>query len=286
MNLDINIDPNQQQPLPGSESKMMPRAIHDDPKYIGSNKLKDKVAIITGGDSGIGKAVAIAFAKEGAKIVVSYLSEEEDALDTKAQVEKYNSQCLLIKGDLSTSKMSKYIVAKTIEKYGQLDILVNHAGEQYQTDTLHDISDESLEHIFKVNVFSMFYLTKEALKYMERDSSIINTVSVVAYKGNPVLLDYSSTKGANLSFTRALAASVAEKNIRVNGVAPGPIWTPLIPASFSPDKLKDFGNDTPLGRPGQPFELAPAYVFLASNIDSSYITGQVIHVNGGIPVSS
>ncbi|MBP9742135.1 MAG: SDR family oxidoreductase [Burkholderiales bacterium] len=286
MNLDINIDPNQQQSLPGEEQKMHPIPIHDDPNYIGSNKLKDKVALITGGDSGIGKAIAIAFAKEGAKIVISYLNEDSDALDTKTKVEKYSANCLLLKGDLSVSKMSMYIINRTIETFGKLDILINHAGEQYQTDSLEDVTDENLEEIFRVNVFSMFYLTREALKHMQKGSSIVNTVSVVAYKGNPSLLDYSSTKGANLSFTRALAASLAKKGIRVNAVAPGPIWTPLIPASFSSKKLKEFGKDTPLGRPGQPFELAPAYVYLASNSDSSYVTGQVIHVNGGIPVGS
>ncbi|MDD3265943.1 MAG: SDR family oxidoreductase [Burkholderiales bacterium] len=286
MNLNINIDPNQQQELPGNEAKMEPRPLHDDPKYIGSGKLKDKVAIITGGDSGIGKAIAIAFAKEGAKLVISYLNEDGDANDTKTQLEKYNAQCMLIKGDLSLSKTSKQIVDKTIEAYGKLDILVNHAGEQYQTDSLQDVTDNSLENIFKVNVFSFFYLTRESLKHMKEGATIINTISVVAYKGNPSLLDYSSTKGANLSFTRALAASLAEKGIRVNGVAPGPVWTPLIPASFSPDKLKEFGKNTPMSRPGQPFELAPTYVFLANNTDSSYITGQVIHVNGGTPISS
>lgn len=286
MNTKIKINPSQQQNLPGHEQKMDPIPQHDDFKYIGSGKLKGKVAIITGGDSGIGKAVAIAFAKEGAKLVICYLNEEEDALGTKKQVEKYGAQCLLIQGDLSDSKMSETIVGHTLEKLGSIDILVNHAGEQYQTNTIQDITDESLERIFKVNAFSMFYLTREVLKHMKKGGVIINTISVVAYKGNPTLLDYSSTKGANLAFTRALAASIAEQGIRVNGVAPGPIWTPLIPASFSPDKLEEFGKNTPLGRPGQPYELAPAYVYLASNTDSSYVTGQVIHVNGGTPVNS
>lgn len=286
MNLDININPDQQQPLPGDEQMLDPYPIHDNPKYFGSKKLEGKVAIITGGDSGIGKAVAIAFAKEGASMAICYLNEDADALDTKDQVEKFGVCCILIKGDLSAREMSTEIVNQTIQNFGKLDILINHAGEQYQTDSLDAITNESLEHLFRVNVFSMFYLTTEALKYLQAGAVIINTISVVAYKGNPVLLDYSASKGANLAFTRSLAAALAEKGIRVNGVAPGPIWTPLIPASFSPDKLKKFGLDTPLGRPGQPFEVAPAYVYLASNIDSSYVTGQVIHVNGGIPVNS
>lgn len=286
MDLDIDILPNQQQNLPGEEQKMTPTPIHDDPAYKGSDKLKNKVAIITGGDSGIGKAVAIAFAKEGANVVISYLNEDKDALDTKEKIEKYGRECLLIKGDLSQSDTSHHIVNRTLERFDQLDILINHAGEQYQTNSLEDITDESLDKIFRVNVFSMFYLTRAALKFMTEGASIVNTVSVVAYKGNPNLLDYSSTKGANLSFTRALALSLADKGIRVNAVAPGPIWTPLIPASFSPDLLEKFGKNTPLKRPGQPFELAPAYVYLASNISSSYITGQIIHVNGGTPVSS
>jgi len=281
-----NIDPRQQQELPGEEKLMRPIPRHDNPNYKGSGKLKDKVAIITGADSGIGKAVAIAFAKEGAKLVLSYLKEHEDAADTKTQVEKYEGECVLIAGDLRDKKHCEQVVLTAIEKFGKLDILINHAGEQYQTNSLEDVSEEQLKHVFETNVYSMFYLTQAALKYMKEGASIVNTVSVVAYKGNPFLLDYSATKGANLAFTRALAASLAEKNIRVNGVAPGPIWTPLIPASFSPDKLEKFGKDTPLGRPGQPYELASAYVYLANNIDSSYVTGQVIHVNGGLPVNS
>lgn len=281
-----NIDPNQQQELPGQEKIMQPIPEHDNPSYKGSGKLKNKVAIITGGDSGIGKAVAIAFAKEGARIVISYLNEEEDANDAKEQVEKYGGECLLLPGDIRERSHCDKIVETTINKFGKLDILVNHAGEQYQTDNIYKVEDSRLKHIFETNVFSMFYLTRAAMKHMKKGASIINTISVVAYKGNPILLDYSATKGANLAFTRALAASVADKGIRVNGVAPGPIWTPLIVASFSPDKLKSFGEDTPLKRPGQPYELAPAYVFLASDIDSSYVTGQVIHVNGGTPVSS
>ncbi len=286
MSENLKINPQQQQHLPGEEHLMDPIPKHNNIDYVGSNKLKDKVAIITGGDSGIGKAVAIAFAKEGAKVVISYLNEELDAQDTKIEIEKLGGSCLMVKGDISKCAHCNSIVNYTVSELGQIDILVNHAGEQYQTNDINDITEDSLEHIFRVNVFSMFYLTKAALQYMKSGGSIINTISVVAYKGNPVLLDYSATKGANLAFTRAMAASLADRGIRVNGVAPGPIWTPLIPASFLPDKLAKFGKDVPLGRPGHPYELAPAYVYLASNIDSSYVTGQVIHVNGGVPVSS
>jgi NAD(P)-dependent dehydrogenase (short-subunit alcohol dehydrogenase family) len=284
--MENKINPNQQQELPGNEKNMQPYPIHDDPQYKGSGKLKGKVAIITGADSGIGKAVAVAFAKEGANIVASYLCEEKDAEDTKEKVEQYGGKCLLIKGDIRKSIHCNSIIEQTIKTFDKLDILVNHAGEQYETKDLTDITDESLQHLFETNVYSMIYLTRAALKYLSEGASIINTVSVVAYKGNPLLLDYSASKGANLAFTRALAADLAEKGIRVNGVAPGPIWTPLIPASFSPENLAEFGKNTPLKRMGQPYELAPAYVYLASNIDSSYVTGQVIHVNGGTPVNS
>ncbi len=284
--MDININPNQHQELPGEEKLMQPRPIYNNENYKGSQKLANKVAVITGGDSGIGRAVAIAYAKEGARLVLAYLCEDQDAKDTQKEVEAIGTECLLIKGDLSDSKHCKLVISQTLTQYGQIDILVNHAGEQYQTNSLEDITDKNLQRIFEVNVFSMFYLTKEAVKYMKEGAVIINTVSIVAYKGNPSLLDYSATKGANLSFTRALASYLAKSGIRINGVAPGPIWTPLIPSSFSPKKLEKFGKDTLLKRPGQPYELAPAYVYLASEADSSYVTGQVIHVNGGIIVNS
>lgn len=273
--------PAQTQSLPGVEGEMIPRPQDEDINYQGSGKLNGKVAVITGADSGIGKAVAIAFAKEGADIVASYLCEDEDAQTTKMRVEELGRKCILISGDIAERSHCDFIIAETIKEFGKIDILVNHAGEQDQTDTLDDVTDEKLERIFKVNVFSMFYLTRTALKYMKAGACIINTVSVVAYEGNPMLLDYSATKAATVGFTRALAQFVVKKGIRVNGVAPGPIWTPLIPASFAPEKVAEFGQNTPMGRPGQPYELAPAYVYLASNIDSSYVTGQVLHVNGG-----
>lgn len=273
--------PKQQQDLPGEESKMRPLPIDEDEKYKGSGKLQDKVAIITGGDSGIGKAIAIAYAKEGADVVIPYLSESEDALTVKERVNQLGRNCLLIQGDLSSSTHCQKIVSDTVDHFGKIDILVNHAGEQYQTNSLDDVTDEQLARIFQVNVFSMFYLTRAALKIMKEGSAIINTVSIVAYEGNPLLLDYTATKAAGVGFTRALALALVNQGIRVNGVAPGPIWTPLIPASFDEEKVAEFGKQTPMGRAGEPYELAPAYVFLASNIDSSYITGQVIHVNGG-----
>jgi NAD(P)-dependent dehydrogenase (short-subunit alcohol dehydrogenase family) len=276
----------QKQKLPGLESKMIPVPKDEDPNYKGSGKLKDKVAIITGADSGIGKAVAIAFAKEGADIVASYLSEDSDAESMRQRVEAFGRKCVLIPGDISDSQHCQAIVDSAIKEFGKIDILVNHAGEQMQTDSINDVTNEKLEHIFKVNVFSQFYLTRAALKHMKEGASIINTVSIVAYEGNPLLLDYSATKAANVGFTRALSQALAKKGIRVNGVAPGPIWTPLIPASFSAEKMPNFGKDTPMQRPGQPYELAPAYVYLASNIDSSYVTGQVIHVNGGTVVNT
>jgi NAD(P)-dependent dehydrogenase (short-subunit alcohol dehydrogenase family) len=280
------IDPRQQQELPGDEKRMHPLPRHEDPAYRGSGRLRGKVAVITGADSGIGKAVAIAFAKEGARCVLSYLDEHDDVHDTQRQVQAHGSECVLLPGDLRQREHCERVIDTALSHFGALDLLVNHAGEQYQTDSLEQVDDQAMQRVFETNVFSMFYLARAALRHMKPGAAIINTLSVVAYKGNPMLLDYSASKGATLAFTRALAASLADKGIRVNGVAPGPIWTPLIPASFSPDKLESFGRDTPMGRPGQPHELAPAYVFLASHADSSYITGQVIHVNGGIAVGS
>jgi NAD(P)-dependent dehydrogenase (short-subunit alcohol dehydrogenase family) len=271
----------QKQSLPGVESAMQPRPLDENPRYVAAKKLEHKVAIITGGDSGIGKAVAIAFAKEGADVVISYLAEDEDAEATQERITQLGRQCVLVKGDISDSKQCQRIVDEAVNTFGKVDILVNHAGEQYQHNDFEEIPDDEIERIFKVNVFSTFYLTKAALKHMPKGGAIINTVSVVAYEGNPLLIDYTATKAALVGFTRALSQSLVKKGIRVNGVAPGPIWTPLIPASFDKEKVAQFGSQAPMGRAGQPWELAPAYVYLAANCDSSYVTGQVLHVNGG-----
>lgn len=246
--------------------------------------MKGKTAIITGGDSGIGKSVAIYYAKEGANVTVAYLDEHEDAKQTKELIEKEGQRCLLISGDIGDEDFCQDVVNKTVDEFGGLDILVNNAGEQHVQTSILDISAEQLEKTFRTNIFSMFHLTKAALKHLKKGSSIINTTSITAYQGNPKLIDYSSTKGAILAFTRALSNSISKDGIRVNGVAPGPIWTPLIPASFGEDDVAKFGQDTPMGRAGQPEELAPAYVYLASD-DSSYVSGQVIHVNGGTVVN-
>ncbi|WP_409253409.1 SDR family oxidoreductase [Bacillus sp. SCS-153A] len=275
-----NFPPQHQDHQPGTEKEMHPQPKYLDDNYKGSGKLDGKVALITGGDSGIGKAVALYFAREGADIAIAYLEEDQDAQETKSLIEKEGRNCLLFAGDLGSSSYSAEVVQKTVDHYGKLDILVNNAAEQHPQQSLLDISDEQLEKTFRTNVFSFFYLTKAALPHLKSGSSIINTTSVTAYAGNEQLLDYSSTKGAIVSFTRSLSQSLASKNIRVNGVAPGPIWTPLIPSTFPEDQVAEFGANTPLGRAGQPFELAPAYVYLASD-DSQYTTGQVIHVNGG-----
>jgi NAD(P)-dependent dehydrogenase (short-subunit alcohol dehydrogenase family) len=265
---------------PGIESKMRPKPKADDPNYRGSGKLEGKVALITGGDSGIGRAVAIAFAREGADVAISYLSEHGDAAETKRCVEDEGRQCLTISGDIGVESFCQAIVESTADELGRLDILVNNAAEQHPRPSILDITAEQLERTFRTNIFSFFYLTKAALPHLKKGSTIINTTSVTAYRGSHHLLDYSSTKGAIVSFTRSLAQALAADGIRVNGVAPGPIWTPLIPSTFPADKVATFGSDTPMGRPGQPEEVAPSYVFLASD-DSSYITGQVLHPNGG-----
>tara|TARA_R110000851_G_scaffold333421_2_gene512951 strand:- start:2802 stop:3653 length:852 start_codon:yes stop_codon:yes gene_type:complete len=275
----------QQDEQPGRESEMHPAPIYDDPNYKPAGKLRDKVALITGGDSGIGRATAIAFAKEGAKIAIVYLEEDNDAEETQQCAERYDTEVLLIKGDIGNVTCAKQCVHDTIEHFGKLDILVNNAGEQHTAAEPEEINQEQLVRTFQTNFFSIVTTTLEALTVMGEGASIINTSSITAFKGNPDLIDYSATKGAITSFTRSLSTKIADRKIRVNAVAPGPIWTPLIPASFSADKVEKFGKSTPMGRPGQPFEVAPAYVYLASS-DSTYVTGQTIHVNGGTIINS
>ncbi|MBC8080888.1 MAG: SDR family oxidoreductase [Gorillibacterium sp.] len=274
------VPPQHQDQQPGIESEMIPKPVAVDPNYIGSGKLKGKVALITGGDSGIGRAVAIAFAAEGAKVAISYLNEQSDAEETKRLVEAEGSECLLLAGDIGDEQICRNIVEQTVQQWNRLDILVNNAAEQYPQEYIEDITAENLMKTFRTNIFAMFYLTKAAMAHLQKGAAIINTTSVTAYQGSPQLLDYSSTKGAINSFTYSLSANLVEKGIRVNAVAPGPIWTPLIPATFDAQKTSQHGSGAPMKRPGQPAEVAPAYVFLASE-DASYITGQIIHVNGG-----
>jgi NAD(P)-dependent dehydrogenase (short-subunit alcohol dehydrogenase family) len=272
--------PQQQERQPGIESEMRPRPKAEDHAYKGCGKLNDKVALITGGDSGIGRAVAILYAKEGADISIVYLNEHGDAEETRRQVEEEGRRCLLIAGDVGDEAFCREAVERTVNELGRLDILVNNAAEQHPQDTIEKISAEQLERTFRTNIFSFFFLTKAALRHLKEGAAIINTTSVTAYKGNPQLIDYSATKGAIVAFTRALSNSLVEKGIRVNGVAPGPIWTPLIPSTFPPEKVASFGANVPMKRAGQPEEVAPSYVFLASD-DSSYISGQILHPNGG-----
>lgn len=272
--------PQHQDEQPGRESEMTPQPKADDPQYRGSGKLQGKVALITGGDSGIGRAVAIAFAKEGADVAIMYLNEHDDAKQTKQMVEEQGQRAVAIAGDIGDESFCQQAVQQAVDEFGKLDILINNAAEQHPQESIEDISAEQLERTFRTNIFSMFYLTKAALKYLKEGSAIVNTTSVTAYKGNQQLIDYSSTKGAIVAFTRSLSQSLIEKGIRVNGVAPGPIWTPLIPSTFPEDKVANFGKQVPMKRAGQPEEIAPSYVFLASD-DASYISGQIIHPNGG-----
>ena len=269
-----------QQVQPGMEYEMTPLPIFDNLNYQGSNKLKDKVAIITGGDSGLGRAASIAYIKEGAKVVIVYLNEERDAMETQNYIDTMRGDCLLIKGDITNHSFCKEVVKKTLEKYGKIDILINNAGVQYQQDKLEDISDEQFDKTMKVNIYGMFYLTKEVLPYLQSGASIINLSSVTTFYGDPQLIDYVTTKGAIVGFTRALARNLALKNIRVNAIAPGFFWTPLQPACWVKEKIPSLGADAAMARGANPYELAPTFVFLGSN-DSSYMTGQIMHINGG-----
>ena len=285
----ILFPPQHQDFHPGFEYLMQPRPISVNPSYVGSCKLKDKVAIITGGDSGIGRAVAYAFAMEGADIVISYLCEHEDANETKANIERLGRKCLLIPGDLKDEEMSTVVVEKTIDCFGKIDILVNNHAVQYVQRSILDITAEQLDATFRTNIYAFFFMTKAALPYLKKGASIINTTSITAYQGHKDLIDYSSTKGAIVTFTRSLSESLISQGIRVNGVAPGPIWTPLTPSSFSDKEVETFGSSgeskVPMNRAGQPFEIAPSFVFLASD-DSRYMSGQILHPNGGAIVGS
>ena len=270
---------------PGLETLMNPKPIAEDPASTGSAKLKGKVAIITGGDSGIGRAVSIAYAKEGADVVIAHVNEHDDALETKARVEQLGHRCLVVAGDMGDETFCQQVVNQTLQMFGKIDILVNNAGEQHPQNSLLDVTTAQLERTFRTNIFSYFFLTKAALPHLKSGCVIINTTSITAYEGHDQLIDYSATKGAVVSFTRSLSESLCKLGIRVNGVAPGPIWTPLIPASFQADHVATFGSTTPMKRAGQPKELAPAYVFLASE-DSSYMSGQILHINGGTIINS
>jgi len=272
--------PEQEQPRqPGIESEMDPKPVFEK-KNVPVGKLMDRVAVITGGDSGIGRAVAVAFASEGADVVIAYFDEHEDAALTQKHVQEYGRKAVLIPGDVTDEKHCAAIVEKAVDTFGRLDIVVNNAAVQYPQKNLEDITAEQLQKTFATNIFSQFYLTKAALPHLREGAAIINTTSVTAYRGSGHLIDYASTKGAIVSFTRSLASTLAEKKIRVNAVAPGPIWTPLIPATFDAEHVESFGSDVPLKRAGEPVEVASSYVFLASD-DASYMTGQVLHPNGG-----
>lgn len=276
--------PEQQQEPAGLESEMEPRPDYGEESYRGSSKLEGKAAVITGGDSGIGRAVALAFAREGADVLISYLDEHSDAEETVRIVEKEGRRCIPVAGDIGDEAHCRQIVERAIKEFGRLDILVNNAAYQDVIESIQEVTEEMLLHTYRVNIFAMFYLCKAALSHMQPGSTIINTTSIQAYQPSPTLIPYSTTKGAILTFTKALSEEAIEQGVRVNAVAPGPVWTPLIPSTFPPEKVAEFGKNTPMGRPGQPSELAPVYVFLASQ-DSTYITGECIGVTGGKPLS-
>ena len=277
----IQYPPQEQECQPGMEYLMTPRPIYNNPDYKACGKLKDKVAIITGGDSGIGRAVACAFVKEGAKVVIAYLDEHEDANETKYILDSLGGESLFLCGDIKDKKFCDYIVSETMNKFGKIDILINNAAVQYQQKSLLDISDEQFDDTMKTNIYGMFYLTRSALKCMLPGSNIINLSSVTTFYGEPELIDYVTTKGAIVGFTRSLATNLADKNIRVNAVAPGYFWTPLQPACWEAEKIPTLGADSPMKRAGETFEIAPLFVYLASD-DASYVTGQIMHINGGL----
>lgn len=276
----IAFPPQYQLQHPGLEYLMTPRPIYDNPSYVGSRKLQNRVALITGGDSGIGRAVAVAFAKEGADVAIAYLYEQPDAEETRARIEQLGRRCLPLRADLRSKAACTSVVQQTVRMFGKLDILVNNIAVQYPKERLTDISEEQLEHTFRTNIYSFFFMAQAALPHLAPGSAIINTSSITAYRGAETLIDYAATKGAVVSFTRSLALSLVPQDIRVNAVAPGPVWTPLIPSSFPPEQTAVFGTGTPMKRAAQPFELAPTYVYLASD-DSRYVTGETLHVNGG-----
>ena len=284
-NKPVEIPPQHQDRQPGLETAMQPKPQAEMKSYRGSGKLKGKVALVTGGDSGIGRAVAIAFAKEGANVAIAYLDEHEDAQETQRHIEAEGRECLALAGDIGDAAFCRSMVDATMSSFGRLDVLVNNAAQQYPQQSIEDITEEQLLKTFRINIFSMFFTVKAALPYLKEGARIINTTSVTAYRGSAHLLDYSATKGAIVAFTRSLSQQLVARGILVNAVAPGPVWTPLIPASFEAEQVARFGEKVPLARPGQPDEIAPCYVFLASD-DASYMTGQVLHPNGGEVVNA